>query len=274
MSSNYLYELAPATWKFIRELRSGTALFTMPARPIKCAGAPQKIAYLAADYWRQQGVLNKIDVDLVLPTPAMFGVKEFSQVLDGVARRYGINVHLQSEAVSVNPDAREVTIVDHGHDDAETVLGYDMMHMVPPQSAPDWVKKTSLADPTGPAGYVEIDKHTMRHTRYPEVFALGDAGSSPNSKTGAAIRKQAPVVVANLLDVMAGRQPSVRYEGYASCPLTTSRTAMLLAEFDYSMTPTPSIPVINTIKERRDMWYLKRYGLPAMYWQLMLRGLA
>lgn len=274
VSSNYLYELAPATWKFIRELRSGTAVFTMPAGPIKCAGAPQKIAYLAADYWRQQGVLNKIDLHLVLPTPAMFGVKEFSQVLGGVARRYGITVHLQSEAVSVDSDAREVTIVDHAKDDAETVLGYDMMHMVPPQSAPDWVKKTSLADPASPAGYIEIDKHTMRHTRYPDVFALGDAGSSPNSKTGAAIRKQAPVVVTNLLDVMAGREPTARYGGYASCPLTTSRRTMLLAEFDYSMTPTPSIPVINTLKERRDMWYLKRYGLPAMYWQLMLRGLA
>jgi sulfide:quinone oxidoreductase len=274
VSSNYLYELAPATWKFIRELRSGTAVFTMPAGPIKCAGAPQKIAYLAADYWRGQGVLDKIDVHLVLPTPAMFGVKEFSQVLEGVAQRYGIKVHLQSEAVSVNPDGREVRIVDHANEDAETTLGYDVMHMVPPQSAPDWVKKTALADPVSPAGYVEIDKNTMQHTRYSDVFALGDAGSSPNSKTGAAIRKQAPVVATNLLDVMAGRSPSASYGGYASCPLTTSRHSVLLAEFDYSMTPQPSIPVITTLKERRDMWYLKRYGLPALYWQLMLRGLA
>jgi sulfide:quinone oxidoreductase len=273
VSSNYLYELAPATWKFIRELRSGTAVFTMPAGPIKCGGAPQKIAYLAADFWREQGVLRDIDVHLVLPTPGMFGVKEFSDVLVGVARRYGIQVHPQSEAVSVNPDKREVTIANRAQE-TESTLGYDMMHVVPPQSAPDWVKKTALADPASPAGYVEIDKHTMQHTRYPNVFALGDAGSSPNSKTGAAIRKQAPVVVANLLDVMAGRAPKAKYDGYASCPLTTSRHHMLLAEFDYSMTPKPSIPVINTIKERRDMWYLKRYGLPALYWQLMLRGLA
>lgn len=274
VSSNYRYDLAPATWRFIRDLRSGTAVFTMPGGPIKCAGAPQKIAYLAADYWREQGVLDKIDVHLVLPTPGLFGVKEFADVLDGVVRRYGIKVHLQSEAVSVNPDKREVTIVDHGNGDSQTVLGYDMMHMVPPQSAPDWVKKTTLADPANPAGYVEIDKNTLQHTRYPDVFALGDAGSSPNSKTGAAIRKQAPVVVTNLLDVMAGRKPSASYGGYASCPVTTSRHKMLLAEFDYSMTPKPSIPVINTIKERKDMWYLKRYGLPALYWNLMLKGRA
>lgn len=273
VSSNYLYELAPAMWKFIRETRSGTAVFTMPSGPIKCAGAPQKIAYLAADYWREQGVLHKMDIHLVLATPAMFAVKEFSDILEGVARRYGIHVHLQSEATSVNPDKREVTIADRAGN-TETSLGYDVMHVVPPQSAPDWVKKSVLADPTNPGGYVEIDKHTMQHTRFPEVFALGDAGSSPNSKTGAAIRKQAPVVVVNMLDVMAGKAPSARYEGYSSCPLTTSRHSMLLAEFDYSMTPKPSIPRINTLKERRDMWYLKRYGLPALYWQLMLRGLA
>lgn len=273
VSSNYGYELAPAMWKFIRDTRSGTAVFTMPAGPIKCAGAPQKIAYLAADYWREQGVLNKIDIHLVLPTPAMFGVKEFSNILVGVARRYGITVHFQSEAVQINPDTREVTVVDRANE-TEIALPYDVLHVVPPQSAPDWVKKTALADPASPAGYVEIDKHTMQHTRFPNVFALGDAGSSPNSKTGAAIRKQAPVVARNLLDIMAGRPPSARYDGYASCPLTTSRHTMLLAEFDYTMKPTPSIPYIDTIKERRDMWYLKRYGLPALYWNLMLKGLA
>jgi sulfide:quinone oxidoreductase len=274
VSSNYLYELAPATWKFIRELRSGTAVFTMPSGPIKCAGAPQKIAYLAADYWREQGVLDRIDVHLVMSTPGMFGVKVFNDVLEGVARRYGINVHLQSEALSVNSDSHEVTIVHHGHDNAETVLTYDMMHMVPPQSAPDWVKKTPLADPANPAGYIEVDKHTLQHVRYPDVFALGDVGSTPNSKTGAAIRKQAPVVATNLIDVVSGRAPSARYGGYGSCPLTTSRHSMLLAEFDYTMQPTPSLPLIDTTKERRDMWYLKRYGLPAMYWHGMLKGLA
>jgi sulfide:quinone oxidoreductase len=273
VSSNYGYELAPAMWKFIRDTRKGTAVFTMPAGPIKCAGAPQKIAYLAADYWREQGALNKIDIHLVLPTPGMFGVKEFSDILVGVARRYGITVHFQSEATQVNPDAREVTIADRANDSV-SVLPYDVLHVVPPQSAPDWVKKSALADPANPAGYVEIDKHTMQHVRFPEVFSLGDAGSSPNSKTGAAIRKQAPVVARNLLDVMAGKPPSAHYDGYASCPLTTSRRTMLLAEFDYTMKPTPSIPRINTIKERRDMWYLKRYGLPALYWNLMLKGLA
>ncbi|NMH97595.1 NAD(P)/FAD-dependent oxidoreductase [Pseudonocardia acidicola] len=273
VSSNYVYELAPATWRFIRETRSGIAVFGMPSGPIKCAGAPQKIAYLAADYWREQGVLGNIDVHLVLPTPAMFGVKEFSDVLLDVARRYGITVHFSSEVTDVRPNSREAVVTDLNTKDT-TTLPYSFMHLVPPQSAPDWIKKGPLADPANPAGYVEIDKHTMQHARYANVFALGDAGSSPNSKTGAAIRKQAPVVVDNLTAVMNGRTPSAEYDGYASCPLTTSRHTMLLAEFDYSMRPTPTIPLIDTIKERRDMWYLKRYGLPFMYWNLMLRGLA
>jgi sulfide:quinone oxidoreductase len=273
VSSNYTYETAPKTWEFIRALRSGTAIFGMPSGPIKCAGAPQKIAYLAADYWRQQGVLNDIRVVLVLPTPGMFGVAVFAKELEKVAKRYGIEVRFNSEVVEVDAATRSAVVADKAAGTRET-LGYDMMHLVPPQSAPDWVKRSPLADAATPNGYVEVDKHTLQHVRHPEVFALGDAGSSPNSKTGAAVRKQAPVVVQNLRDVRAGRTPTAHYDGYSSCPLTTARNRMLLAEFDYTMQPTPSIPFIDTTRERRDMWYLKRYGLPFLYWNLMLKGRA
>ncbi len=273
VSSNYLASAAPKTWELIRNLRSGTAVFTMPVGPIKCAGAPQKIAYLAADYWREQGVLKDIRVVLVLPTPGMFGVKVFSDELERVAARYGMEVHKQSELVELDPDTRTAVIADHATDAKESI-SYDLLHVVPPQSAPDWLKATSLAVPESPTGYVEIDKNTLQHVRYPEVFALGDAGSSPNSKTGAAIRKQAPVVAKNVRATLAGRAVTASYDGYASCPLTTSRHTMLLAEFDYTMQPAPSFPFIDTTKERRDMWYLKRYGLPALYWNLMLKGRA
>ena len=272
-SSNYAYHLAPKTWQLIQGLRSGTAVFTMPAGPIKCAGAPQKIAYLAADHWRRQGVLGRIRIVLVLPTPAMFGVQEFAHELERVAARYGIEVRKSSELVQVDATGRQAVIVDHAAG-TKDVLDYDLLHVVPPQSAPDWLKATPLADPENPAGYVQVDKHTMRHTRYPDVFALGDAGSTPNSKTGAAIRKQAPVVVENLLAAVQGLPLPASYDGYASCPLTTARNKMLLAEFDYTMRPTPSLPFIDTTRERRDMWLLKRYGLPALYWHLMLKGLA
>jgi sulfide:quinone oxidoreductase len=275
VSSNYQVELAPKTWEYIKKMRSGTAIFSMPSGPIKCAGAPQKIAYLAADHWRREGVLKDIHIVLVLPTPKMFGVPEFSAVLDGVAKRYGIDVRLSHEVVEVDPDGKQVLIANRQEgSDEKFHLPYDMAHLVPPQSAPAWVRSSPLADPDNPGGYIQIDKETMRHVRYPNVFGLGDAGSSPNSKTGAAIRKQAPVVVENLKAVMAGREPSARYDGYASCPLTTARNRMLLAEFDYTMKPHPTFPLINTQKERYDMWLVKRYGLPALYWNLMLKGLA
>jgi sulfide:quinone oxidoreductase len=272
-SSNYRYDLAPKTWDLIKKMRSGTAIFTMPAGPIKCAGAPQKIAYLAANYWRQQGVLGAIRVILVLPTPEMFAVKVFADELERVVAHYGIEVRKNSEVTTVNPDSRTVTIT-HNSPHITQEVGYDLLHVVPRQSAPDWIKASPIADPDNPGGYVEIDKNTMRHSRFANIFALGDAGSSPNSKTGAAIRKQAPVVAANLQASLAGRPLPASYGGYASCPLTTARNKMLLAEFDYTMKPAPSIPFIDTTHERRDMWYLKRRGLPAMYWNLILTGRA
>jgi sulfide:quinone oxidoreductase len=212
---------------------------------------------------------------LVLPTPKMFGVPEFSAVLDRVAARYGIDVRLEHEVVEINPAAKEMVLVNRsGGGEEKSALHYDLAHLVPPQSAPGWVRQGPLADPANPGGYVQIDKNTMQHARYPNIFSLGDAGSSPNSKTAAAIRKQAPVVAGNLAAVMAGRDPAQEYDGYASCPLTTARNRMLLAEFDYTMKPHPTIPLIDTQKERYDMWLLKRYGLPFMYWNLMLKGRA
>lgn len=273
VSSNYDLALAPTTWDLIRATTRGTAVFTQPAGAIKCAGAPQKIAYLAADHWRRQGVLKNIDVHLVLPTPGMFGVPEFARILEQVVERYGITVHFTSEAVEIDGGARSVVVRDLSNDTKQS-LGYDVMHVVPPQSAPTWVANSPLADPTNPAGYIEVDKYTLQHVRFPEVFALGDAGSTPNSKTGAAVRHQAPVLVSNLRAVMAGQVPAASYDGYASCPLTTARDRMLLAEFDYTMKPAPSIPLLNTKQEHRDFGLLKKVGLPALYWNLMLKGLA
>lgn len=272
-SSNYLPQFAPKTWEYVKQTTRGTAVFTMPSGPIKCAGAPQKAAYLAADYWRKSGVLEDIRVVLVLPTPGMFGVPVFAKALADVAQGYGIEVQFNSEAVEVDATNRRVIIRDNAND-TKQAIEYDMLHAVPPQSAPDWLKATKLADPASPGGYVEVDKHSLAHTRFPNVFALGDAGNTPNSKTGAAIRKQAPVVVDNIIAYLNGRRLIAAYTGYAGCPLTTSRNRMLLAEFDYTLTPTPSIPLIDLTKPRRDMWLLKKYGLPALYWNAILKGLA
>ena len=272
VSSNYRFDLAPRTWEFIRDLRGGTALFTMPAGPIKCAGAPQKIAYLAADWWRSRGVLDRTRVILVLPTAAMFSQPDWAKVLAGIAAGYGIEVRKESQLVEVDGDSNRAVISDSKAGTKETIE-YDILHATPPQSAPDWIKPTPLADPASPFGYAQVDKHTLQSPNWPNVFSLGDASNLPTSKTGAAIRKQAPVLVANLLAAMRGQPLTSHYNGYTSCPLVTSRNRMLLAEFDYDLKRTPSFPLINTLKPRYDMWLLKRYGLPAMYWNLMVKGL-
>ncbi|AKK25570.1 FAD/NAD(P)-binding oxidoreductase [Mycobacterium sp. EPa45] len=272
VSSNYRFDLAPRTWDFIRNTRSGSAVFMMPAGPIKCAGAPQKIAYLASDYWRKQGVLDKIDVHLVIPTPRAFGIPAIADNLDKVIADYGITLHTMSEITAVDGDSKKVTVTALGDGGTDGTLAYDVLHAVPRQSAPDWIKVSPLS--TGDDnGYVDLDKFTMQHVRYPNVFGLGDAGSTPNSKTGAAIRKQAPVVVDNIDAYLAGRPLAARYGGYSSCPIVTSSHDMLLAEFDYDLKLDPSFPILDPTKPHRPYWYMKKYGLPWLYWNLMLKGL-
>jgi sulfide:quinone oxidoreductase len=271
VSSNYRYDLASYTWDNVKKLRSGTAIFHQPMGPIKCAGAPQKIAYLASDYWREQGVLNNIRKIMVLPTPGMFGVKVWSDVLVDVAARYGIEVRFNSQITGMT----DTTVDIKNNDTGETeTIDYNFAHMVPPQSAPDWIKASGLDDPESPFGYMSVDKNTLQHTKYPEIFGLGDATNTPNSKTGAAIRKQAPVLVKNLVASMDGNSLQGSYDGYASCPITTSRSHLLLCEFDYTMEPTPSIPLLNTKKEIKEFGQFKKNGLPNLYWNLMLKGLA
>ena len=272
-SSIYRDDLATQTWDAIKDMRSGTAVFTVPSGSIKCPGAPQKIAYLAADWWRRQGVLNDIRIVLVLPGADLFGIPVFAKELHKVVDRYGIEARLNSEAVEIDPGSREVVVVDNITGTKESIH-YDFLHTAPPQSAPDWLKQSDLAVPDSPDGFVDVDKHTMRHVRYPDIFALGDASSSPNSKTGAAIRKQAPVVAENLVASLEGRELTASYNGYASCPITTARDRILLTEFDYTMQPHPTLPLVNTLRERKDFGKFTGFALPALYWNLMLRGIA
>ncbi len=273
ITSNYSIELAEKTWENIRQLKSGTALFTMPKGPIKCAGAPQKIAFLACDYWQKTGVLKNIEVHLVLPTPKMFGIKEFSDSLEKVADRYGITVHVASEMTAIDGPTHTATIVSENKQESSTI-SFDLAHVVPPQSAPDWIKDSVLSDKDNPGRYVKVNKHTLQHSDFHNIFALGDCTTTPNSKTGAAIRKQAPVLVENLMSAMKGTVGDASYDGYASCPLVTSRHTCIMAEFNYNMERTPSFPVIDLTKERRDMFFIKRWLLPVMYWRFMLKGLA
>ncbi|WP_223645980.1 FAD/NAD(P)-binding oxidoreductase [Corallococcus sp. EGB] len=276
VSSNYDFRLAPKTWEMVRAFQGGTALFTHPATPVKCAGAPQKIMYLVADHLRRSGLAGRSRVVFGSGGKALFAVQPFARVLEGVVERYGIQTHFHHDLVEVRSATREaVFAVTRDGRREEVTLEYDLLHVTPPQSAPDFIKRSPLAHADGPnAGWVKAHKHTLQHPDHPNVFAIGDASDLPTSRTGAAVRAEAPVLVENLVAVMAGREPTARYDGYASCPLVTGYGRMLLAEFDYEGRPAPSLPFINTFVERRDLWLLKKYGLPRLYWDGMLRGRA
>ncbi len=270
--SNYRYEYAPYTWECIRRFSGGRALFTQPSTPIKCGGAPQKIMYLASDYWRKQGILDQADIRFCTPGTVIFGVEEFARTLRQVVSRYGIDVAYKHDLIAVRPEKKEAVFRVSDNGEEEKVIPYEMIHVVPPQSAPDFIKQSPLADENG---WVDVDAETLQHAKYPTVFSLGDASNLPTAKTGAAVRKEAPVLVENLLQHMRTNQidkPKI-YNGYSSCPLTTGYGKLVLAEFDYDNNPDPSFP-FDTTKERYSMYLLKKYGLPFMYWNGMLKGWA
>ncbi len=272
-SSNYAPELAPKTAELVGRFRGGEVLVCAPGSPIKCPGAPQKSAYLACDIWRRRGILDDVRVTYATGAGGIFGVPEFARVLEGVVERYGINTRFSTELVEVDPEGSKATFETTGPEGtARETLAYDLLLATPPQRAPAFVRDSPLGG-EGPFGWVPVDRHHLRHVTYPDVYALGDVCDAPTSKTGAAIRREAPVVVANILAGLSGREPSARYDGYAACPFTTALGKMLLAEFDYSLAPHPTIPLLDTQRERYDMWLLKRYGLPFFYWNVMLRGL-
>jgi sulfide:quinone oxidoreductase len=267
--SNYRYDLVDSTWRALKEFPGGAAVFTFPSTPVKCAGAPQKIMYLADDHLRRRGVRERSSVVWASASPTIFGVAHYAAPLRKVVERKGIDTRFRHDLVAVRPASREA-VFRHMDDGTERVIRYDLLHVTPPQSAPDFVKQSPLASA---AGWVDVDKHTLQHARYPDVWSLGDASSLPTSRTGAAIRKQAPVLVENLLARTEGREPTARYDGYASCPLVTGYGSLILAEFDYEGRPAESFPFDQTV-ERYSMYAMKAYALPELYWNGMLRGRA
>lgn len=265
--SNYSFDYAPYTWQCIQNLRTGRALFTQPPMPIKCPGAPQKILYMAADHFKRQG--RAIDVGFFSATPAIFGVPFYAKALNEVVRHHGIAARFAHTLVAVNGAAHEAVF--------ETTLDgvksrhtekFDLLHVTPPQSSPNFVKSSPLADA---AGFVAVDKHRLQHTQFANVFAAGDCAGTANSKTAAAVRAQVPVLVKNLLAVRAGKEQDGHYDGYASCPLTTSVGKIMLAEFGYDGVPMPSFAA-DPRQPTQRYWHLKKRLLPWLYWNLMLTG--
>jgi sulfide:quinone oxidoreductase len=267
--SNYSYETVASTWDAIRSFRGGTALFTEPLTPVKCGGAPQKIMYLAEETFRLNGVREKSHVIFMNAKPALFTAPYYIPALERVIKSRGMEVQLGQELVALRTDAHEAVFRDV-KTSTEQVMRYDMIHVTPPMSPPEFVRTGSLANADG---WIEVDQFSLQHVRYPEVFGLGDASNLPTSKTGAAIRKQAPVVVENLLALRAGQPLTARYDGYTSCPVVTGRGKLIMAEFNYAKEPVETFPA-DQRTERFSMYALKAYMLPRLYWHGMLRGRA
>jgi sulfide:quinone oxidoreductase len=276
------------TWEVIKNFKGGTALFTQPTTPIKCGGAPQKIMYLADDHFRKIGVRDKTNVLFATPGTVIFGVKPIKETLMQVVNRKDINLRFGHQLVKVDGKSQIAWykfadhVNEHNHKEVKisrdgelTGIHFDMMHLAPPQTSPGFIKNSPLSTD---AGWLSVDKHTMQHTKFKNIFGLGDVAQLPTAKTGAAIRKQVPIVVANIQKMIAHNTITNKaYNGYSSCPLVTGYGKMVLAEFDYdkNFIPDPKLKqmlVFNSDKEHWRLWMLKKYMLPYMYWNQMMKG--
>ena len=268
--SNYNVETASYTWQCIRNFKGGKALFTNPDTPVKCGGAPHKIMWLAADYFKKHRVFDKASIQYWSGGTRLFGVEKYEQTLKKVAKRDNVEMHFYTRLVEIDGPNKKAKLVGFGADnkDKEYTIDFDMIHVTPPQSAPDFIRNSALANA---AGWVDVNKHTLQHIKYSNIFSLGDASSLPTSKTGAAIRKQAPVLVANLLALMDGKKLASSYNGYTSCPVVTGFGKLVLCEFDYDNKPVETFP-FDQSKERWSMYQLKRKVLPWLYWHKILQG--
>ncbi|PVD51532.1 pyridine nucleotide-disulfide oxidoreductase [Terrimonas sp.] len=270
--SNYSFDYAPYTFECIKNFKGGKAIFYNPHTPVKCGGAPHKIMYLAADYFRKHGVLEKAQIEYWSGGTRLFGVPKYEKTLLKVCEKAKVGFHFFVKLVEIDGPNKKATFVGFGESnkDQEYIVDFDMIHVTPPQSAPDFIRSSSLANA---AGWVDVDKYTLQHERYPNIFSLGDSAALPTSKTGAAIRKQAPVVVENILSAVANQPLTAKYNGYTSCPLVTGYGKLVLAEFDYDNKPQETFP-FDQSKERWSMYILKKYILPWLYWAKILPGKA
>nr|WP_299869867.1 FAD/NAD(P)-binding oxidoreductase [uncultured Roseobacter sp.] len=270
VTSNYRHDLAPYTWKLVQTMQGKEAIFTQPPMPIKCAGAPQKAMYLSCSAWRSAGKLENINVTFCNAGKVLFGCATYVPALMEYVTDYGINLEFGSNLVQVDGHNQIAFFLTASPGEETRIIErkFDMLHVCPPQIAPDFIVESPLASV---GGWMAVDPQTMQSTVADNIFGLGDVTSTPNAKTAAAARKQAPLVAENLLALMAKKAMPKAYDGYGSCPLTVEHGKIILAEFGYGGKVMPSFPWDST-KPRRAAWTLKKSVLPWVYWNAMLKG--
>ena len=276
VTSNYRYDLAPYTWKLVSELKKGKAIFTQPPMPIKCAGAPQKALYLSADHWLKKGTLNNIDLHFFNAGKVLFGVAAYVPALEKYIKKYKAITHFGYQLVKIDGVNQLAYFRNTGkntdeNSDEVITESFDMIHVCPPQTPPNFISNSPLADDNG---WLDINPSTLRHKEFNRVWGLGDVMNTANAKTMAAVRKQAPVVAENIISALQGGQPAYGYDGYGSCPLTVENGKVILAEFGYGGKILPTFPqwLLKGKQPTSLAWFLKKYLLPGFYWHAMLKG--
>ncbi|XP_022442892.1 sulfide:quinone oxidoreductase, mitochondrial isoform X2 [Monodon monoceros] len=268
IGSNYSVRTVEKTWKALQDFKEGNAIFTFPNTPVKCAGAPQKIMYLSEAYFRKTGKRSKANIIFNTSLGAIFGVKKYADALQEIIRERNLTVNYKQNLVEVRADKQEAVFENLDKPGETQVISYDMLHVTPPMSPPDVLKTSPVADA---AGWVDVDKDTLQHKRYPNVFGIGDCTNLPTSKTAAAVAAQSGILDRTISLIMKNQTPVKKYDGYTSCPLVTGYNRVILAEFDYNAQPLETFP-FDQSKERLSMYLMKADMMPFLYWNVMLRG--
>jgi len=272
VSSIYGYDTCDKTWDDIESIRTGKALFTQPAGVIKCAGAPQKIMWMAWDRFQRTKRGSNIEVEFWTGMPTMFSVPKYSEALNALRQERKIRGEFQHNLVSIDSSKRIATFAKSDGTKVET--DYTTLHVTPSMGPLEFIKKSPLADA---AGWVDVDKGSLRHNKeeYGNVFSLGDCSSLPTSKTAAAITGQAPVLAENVFSVFnSGKvNPAAVYDGYTSCPLLTGYGQLMLAEFVYGLKPKETFSSFwDQAKPNRAFYHLKKDFFPYVYGSRMING--
>lgn len=256
------------TWKTMDAFRQrgGKAVMTLPATPIKCAGAPLKTTFMLIDRMRQSGTLERSEIVFHSALGVIFGVPVLNQMILDRWTEANVPVIFNSKMVAIDIAGKQASF--ESPEGERTVEDYDLIHVVPPMRAPDAIFNSALAWQEGPmaaGGWLEVDRETLRHRRYPNVFGVGDINGTPRGKTAATVKQGVPIAVNNLIDVIAGRDPSQRFNGYTSCPMILREGSAWLIEFDYDGKLIPSLPLVDPLQDSWFAWLMKVQLLKPAY---------
>ncbi|KAI6300352.1 hypothetical protein MCOR33_003926 [Pyricularia grisea] len=276
VSTIYGRDTVPKVFSTIQSLKQGTAIFTQPVGVVKCAGAPQKIMWMALDHWKRAGLYDAsnpsaspINISFATGLPVMFGVPKYAATLERLRKERGVEGLFQHDLVEVNSGNVATFALPEGK--GTVTKKFDLMHVVPKMGPHAFVKSSALVDATG---FIDVDQATTRSKRFGNVWAIGDATNLPTAKTAAAITAQSPVLVGNLLRVMDGKDGGeLTYDGYTSCPLITSYDKVLLAEFKYGGQPKETFgKLVDQSEPNRAFFHLKKDFFPWVYQNYMVKG--